>query len=154
MASRLVCWAGRKKLWRWERRRKAFAAARANAVRTTQEQPDYPPGWLILGLLDAGLGHKSDAIAEGKRARELLPISKDALDGPIYATYLATIYAWVGEKDLAFEELELSTGISCGAQYGFLKLSPTWDSLRDDPRFEALLAKLAVDEKKAPLVKP
>jgi TolB-like protein len=128
---------------------KAFAAARANAVRTTQEQPDYPPGWLILGLLDAGLGHKSDAIAEGKRARELLPISKDALDGPIYATYLATIYAWVGEEDLALEELELSVGIPCGVQYGFLKLSPTWDSLRDDPRFKALLAKLAVNEKKA-----
>ena len=128
---------------------KAFAAARANAVRTTQEQSDYPPGWLILGLLDAGLAHKSDAIAEGKRARELLPISKDALDGPIYATYLATIYAWVGEKDLALEELELSAGIPCGVQYGVLKLSPTWDSLRDDPRFKALLAKLAVDEKKA-----
>ena len=128
---------------------KAFAAARPNAVRTTQEQPDYAPGWLILGLLDAGLGHKSDAIAEGKRARELLPISKDALDGPIYATYLATIYAWVGEKDLALQELELSASIPCGVQYGVLKLSPMWDSLRDDPRFKALLAKLAVDEKKA-----
>lgn len=122
---------------------KAFAAARAHALRTTQEQPDYPPGWLILGLLDAGLGHKSDAIAEGRRARELLPISKDALDGPIYVTDLAMIYAWVGEKDLALEELQLSASIPCGVQYGFLKLSPTWDSLRSDPRFKKIVASLA-----------
>ena len=122
---------------------KAFAAARASAFRTTQEQPDYPPGWMTLGLLDAGLGHKSDAIAEGRRARELLPISKDAMDGPIYATDLAMIYAWVGEKKLALGELQLSASIPCGVQYGALKLSPTWDSLRGDPRFERIVASLA-----------
>ena len=122
---------------------KAFAAARPNAVRITQEQPDYAPGWLILGLLDAGLGHKSDAIAEGRRARELLPISKDAFDGPIYATYLAMIYAWVGEKGLSLEELKLSASVPGGVQYGFLKLSPNWDSLRGDPRFEKIASSLA-----------
>jgi TolB-like protein/Tfp pilus assembly protein PilF len=122
---------------------KAFAAARENALRTTREQPDYPPGWLVLGLIDAGLGHKSEAITEGKRARDLLPISEDALDGPIYATDLAVIYAWVGEKGLALEQLELSASIPCGVQYGFLKLSPMWDSLRGDPRFEKIVASLA-----------
>ncbi len=55
---------------------KAFAAARPALLRATQEQPDYAPAWIILGLLDAGLGHKSDAIAEGRRARELLPIAQ------------------------------------------------------------------------------
>ncbi len=129
---------------------KAFAAARPNAVRITQEQPDYAPGWLILGLIDAGLGHKSDAIAEGRRARELLPIAKDALDGPIYATYLATIYAWVGEKDLALEELKLSGSIPGGVQYGSLKLSPNWDSLRGDPRFEKIVISLAPKSAAAP----
>jgi len=128
---------------------KAFAAARVNAVRITQEQPDYAPGWLILGLLDAGLGHKSDAIAEGKRARELLPIAKDAFDGPIYATYLAMIYAWVGEKDLALEELKLSASTPGGIQYGSLKLSPNWDSLRGDPRFEKVFTSLAPKEPSA-----
>ena len=129
---------------------KAFAAARPNAVRITQEQPDYAPGWLILGLLDAGLGRKSEAIAEGKRARELLPISKDAFDGPIYATYLAMIYAWVGEKDLALKELELSASIPAGVQYGLLKLSPNWDSLRGDPRFEKIVTSLAPKAAAAP----
>jgi TolB-like protein/Tfp pilus assembly protein PilF len=129
---------------------KAFAAARPNAARVTQDQPDYAPGWLILGLLDAGLGHKSDAIAEGKRARELLPISIDALDGPIYATYLAMIYAWVGEKDLALEELKLSASTPGGVQYGSLKLSPNWDSLRGDQRFEKIVTSLAPKPAAAP----
>ena len=101
-------------------------------------------------MLDAGLGHKSDAIAEGKRARELLPISKDAFDGPIYATYLAMIYAWVGEKDLALKELELSASIPAGVQYGLLKLSPNWDSLRGDPRFEKIVTSLAPKAAAAP----
>jgi TolB-like protein/Tfp pilus assembly protein PilF len=127
---------------------KAFAAARASAFRTTQEQPDYPPGWMTLGLLDAGLGHKSDAIAEGRRARELLPISKDAMDGPIYATDLALIYAWVGEKELALGELQLSASVPCGVQYGVLKLSPAWDPLRGDPRFEKIVASLAPKDTK------
>ena len=123
---------------------KAFAAARLTVLQTTQEQPDYAPGWIILGLLDAGLGHKSDAIAEGRRARELLPILKDAFDGPIYATYLAVIYAWLGEKDLAFEQLKESATAAAGIQYGTLKLSPMFDPLRSDPRFEQILASLAV----------
>ena len=123
---------------------KAFAAARPAVLQTTQQQPDYAPDWIILGLLDAGLGHKSDAISEGRRARELLPISKDAFDGPIYATYLAVIYAWVGEKDLAFEQLKESVTAAAGIQYGTLKLSPMFDPLRGDPRFEQILASLAV----------
>ncbi len=49
------------------------------------------------------------------------------------------IYAWVGEKDLALEELELSASVPGGVQYGLLKLSPNWDSLRGDPRFEKIV---------------
>ena len=122
---------------------KAFATARPAVLRTTQEQPDYAPGWIILGLLDAGLGHKSDAIAEGRHARELLPISRDAFDGPIYATNFAIIYAWLGEKDLAFEQLKESVSAAAGIQYGALKLSPMFDPLRDDPRFDQILASFA-----------
>src|SRR5206468_11621945 len=52
----------------------AFASARLVAAKLTQEQPDYETGWSVLGAVDAGLGHKSEAIAEGKRACELLPV--------------------------------------------------------------------------------
>jgi TolB-like protein/Tfp pilus assembly protein PilF len=122
---------------------KAFAAARPSAVQTTKDQPEYPAGWLVLGMIDAGLGDKTNAMAEAERVRELTPISKDAFDGPYYANYLAQMYAWLGEKDLAFEQLTLSANNPAGVSYGDLKLSPNWDSLRGDPRFEKIVASLA-----------
>jgi hypothetical protein len=74
---------------------------------------------------------------------ELVPVSKDALDGPSYVTNLAMIYAWTGEKDLALGQLEISAQIPGGVMYGELKLYPQWDSLRGDLRFEKILASLA-----------
>jgi TolB-like protein/Tfp pilus assembly protein PilF len=122
---------------------KAFTAARAIVAPGTREQPDYAGGWIVLGLIDAGLGNKSDAIAEGRRACELIPISQDRFDGPYYARDLAQIYAWVGEKDLALEQLTISAKMPGGVAYGDLKLLPAWDSLRGDPRFEQIVASLA-----------
>jgi TolB-like protein/class 3 adenylate cyclase len=122
---------------------RAFTAARAITAKTVQDQPEYAPAWSALGAIDAGLGHKSDAIAEGKRACELLPVSKDPVDGPFYVTNLALIYAWVGEKDLALKQLAISAKIPAGVTYGELKLSPIWDPLRGDPRFEKIVASLA-----------
>ncbi len=122
---------------------RAFTAARVIAAKTVQDQPDYAAAWSWLGMIDAGLGRKADAIAEGKRACELLPISKDAWEAPIYITNLALIYAWVGEKDLALEQLTIAAQNAPGISYGDLKLDPRWDSLRGDPRFEKLVASLA-----------
>jgi len=79
----------------------AFTAARAIETKIVRDQPDYAPAWSRLGLIDAGLGRKEDAIREGRRACELLPVTKDAMDGPSYITNLAMIYAWTGEKDSA-----------------------------------------------------
>ena len=120
--------------------------ARTLAAQTVQEQPDYAPAWEILGAIDAGLGRKDEAISEGKRACELLPLSKDAWDGPSLVTNLALIYTWVGEKDLALEQLAVSAKVPAGITYGELKLSPGWDSLHDDPRFDKILASLAPRE--------
>jgi hypothetical protein len=124
----------------------AFTTARDVAAKTVQGQPEYAPAWSLLGMIDAGLGRKTEAITEGKRACQLLPISKDAADGPFYATNLALIYAWVGEKDLALEQLAISAKIPAGVTYGELKLSPIWDPLRGDPRFEKIVASLAPKE--------
>ena len=52
---------------------------------------------------------------------------------------LAVIYAWVGEKDLAFKQLEEVLRIPSEVSYGQLRLHPYWDPLRGDPRFEKLL---------------
>ena len=122
---------------------RAFTAARVIAAQTIEEQPDYGPAWSMLGAIDAGLGRKTDAIVEGKRACELLSVSKDAFQGPTYITNLALIYSWLGEKDLALEQLATSVKLPAGVTYGELKLSPVWDPLRGDPRFEKLLDDLA-----------
>jgi serine/threonine-protein kinase len=129
-----------------ERAQAAFTAARAIEDKAVHDQPEYAPAWSRLGLIDAALGRKEEAIREGRRACELLPLSKDALDGASYVRNLAMIYAWVGEKDLAFEQLTLAAQIPASITYGELKLYPQWDSLRGDPRFEKIVASFAPKE--------
>jgi len=121
----------------------ALTAARAIFERTTHEQPDYAQAWSYLGLTDAMLGRREEAIREGKRACEILPFTKDSWVGPVWITYLATIYAWCGEKDAALEQLATSATLPDGISYGELKQSPEWDSLRGDPRFEQIVTSLA-----------
>ena len=83
----------------------AFAAARDTIAKVIATQPDFAGGISMLGVIDAALGRKQDAIREGRRGCELLPISRDAIDGAAYAVNLALIYAWTGEKDLAIEQI-------------------------------------------------
>ena len=97
----------------------------------------------MLGLIDAGLGRKEEALREGRRAVELCPIEKDAFLGVAMVKYLAMIAAWAGEKDLACEQLAIATRKPGDLSYGQLKLMPFWDPLRGDPRFEKIVASLA-----------
>jgi serine/threonine-protein kinase len=87
------------------------------------------------------LGQKQEAITEGKRAVELLPESQDAFDGPQGITALAQIYAWTGEHDEAFRLLDHLLVVPNGLTVPRVKLDPTWDPLRSDPRFQALIDK-------------
>ena len=73
----------------------------------------------------------------------MLPISKDAVQGPDLLGNLARVYTWANEPDLALETLGPLTKIPSGVYYGDLKLDPSWGPLRKDPRFEKLLAELA-----------
>jgi serine/threonine-protein kinase len=126
--------------------RSAFSAARAEQEKIVQAQPNYGPALCVLGLIDAGLGRKDDALREAQRAVELLPVEKDAMDGPAMIKYLAMVAAWVGNKDLACEQLAVVMRRPSGLSYGELKLHPLWDPLRGDPRFEKL-----VEESKQPV---
>ena len=99
-----------------------------------------------LGWLYAFMGRKEDAIREGRRAVELKPESRDAVDGVIVNCYLALIYARVGEKDLAFpllERLLKTPGAVDSVDYSLtindLKHRWEWDPIRNDPRFQKLL---------------
>ncbi len=124
----------------------AFAAARAEQEKIIQTQPNYGPALCVLGLIDAGLRRKEEALREGRRAVELLPVDKNAFDGICMIKYLAMIAAWVGDKDLACEQLAIAIHRPSDLSYGQLKLMPFWDPLRGDPRFEKL-----VEEAKKPV---
>jgi tetratricopeptide (TPR) repeat protein len=123
--------------------RAAFTNARTKVAKLVAEQPDYAEGLCVLGMADAALGNKEDAIREGRRAVELLPVTKDAIIGPLLVQNLALIYAWTGEKDLAFEQLTSAARIPGYLSYGQLRLHPYWDPLRGDPRFDKVVASLA-----------
>jgi hypothetical protein len=96
-----------------------------------------------LAVVDSFLNSKELARGEAKRAVEMLPISKDALDGARILMNLAVVYAWTAELDLAFETLASLAKMPAGIYYGQLKREPYWDPLRKDPRFDKLLAELA-----------
>jgi serine/threonine-protein kinase len=121
----------------------SFTTAHAAQQRIVDAQPDYGPALCVLGLIDAGLGRKEDALREGRRAVEVMPPSKDSINGPIIMGFLVVIYAWVGEKDLAIDQLTQAIQLPGRLSYGQLRLSPNWDPLRGDPRFEAIVASLA-----------
>jgi len=124
----------------------AFTTARAKQAKIVQAQPDYGPALCELGVIDAALGRKEEALREGRRALELLPVDKDLVNGTLMIKYLAMIAAWVGEKNLACEQLAAAvrlplTGLDLS--YGELKLMPFWDPLRGEPCFEEIVASLA-----------
>ena len=123
--------------------RAAFTAARVEQEKSVQAQTNYGPPLCVLGLIDAALGRKEEALNEGRRAIELLPLAKDSINGAAMIEYLAVIAAWVGEKNLACEQLAIAARLPGSLSYGQLKLLPYWDPLRGDPRFEKIVASLA-----------
>jgi serine/threonine protein kinase/Tfp pilus assembly protein PilF len=127
--------------------RAAFMAARAEQEKTVRAQPNYGPVLCVLGLIDAALGRKEEALREGRLAVELLPVEKDAINGPLMITYLAMIAAWADDKDLACGQLGIAIRPPSTVSYGQLKLLPFWDPLRGDPRFEKIVASLAPKER-------
>jgi serine/threonine-protein kinase len=128
--------------------RAAFTRARIEADEILRQQPDYAEELCVLGMIDAALGNKQDAIREGRRAVELLPVTKDAMNNIKLNEYLAVIYAWTGEKKAALDELTKLAHASSHVSYGDLRLDPYWDPLRGDRRFEKLVASLVPDAKK------
>jgi TolB-like protein/tRNA A-37 threonylcarbamoyl transferase component Bud32 len=124
--------------------RAALNTARKELSETVENQPDYAAALCGLGVVDAVLGNREDAIREGERAVQLIPVSKNAIQGATLIRYLAVIYAWTGEKDRAIERLAEIVRLPGGhISYGYLCLHPLWDPLRGDPRFEAIVASLA-----------
>ena len=109
-----------------------------------REAPEDAARHAQHGVILGALGQKQEAIAEGKRAVELLPESQDAMDGPKITASLAQIYTLTGESDEAFRLVDHLLQVPNGLTVSTLKLDPAWDPLRKDPRFQALIDKYAV----------
>jgi serine/threonine-protein kinase len=123
--------------------RASFTAARAILAQVPTERPNFAEGLSALGMIDAALGDKENAIREGARAVELLPTSKDAIVGPILLQNLAIIHAWTGEKAKALEELMRVQTQPSYLSYGQLQLNPLWTPLRDEPHFHKIVDSFA-----------
>ena len=121
------------------RARMAFATARAAIEAKLGGRDDDALAVATLGVIAAGQERKEEAIALGRRAIELRPLAKDAVDGATVLTSLAIIYAWSGEPNLALEELTTVSAVPGGPDYGQLRYDPVWDALRGDNRFARIL---------------
>jgi hypothetical protein len=100
-------------------------------------------------MIDAGLGQQEQAVQEAKHACELETFEKFAQNAAIVRCNLAVVYAWNGQFDLAISTLEIlvdkpaGTNLPAQPTYGDFRWNPLWDPLRNDPRFAAIMKRLA-----------
>jgi serine/threonine-protein kinase len=127
----------------------AFRTARNEVEKAIVAEPADARALSLLAIIDAGLGYREQAVSEAERARDLQPFEKSSMDAPIVRCNLAVVYAWTDQPDLAIAELNTLTGRPAGSNlpaqptYGDFKLNPVWDPLRGDPRFTAIMNRLA-----------
>jgi serine/threonine protein kinase/Flp pilus assembly protein TadD len=121
----------------------SFATARDQLNQKVEGNLEDASLLSALGLIDAALGRKKEAITEARHAAEMLPVSKDARDGPALVCNLAAVYALTNEPEHAFQEIAVSIKTPGGIYYADLKLDPTFDPLHGNPTFDNLLAQLA-----------
>jgi predicted Zn-dependent protease len=81
-----------------QKARASFEAARTRAAASLARQPSDSKLAIVLAQIDARLGNRDDALREGERALQLLPVTKDAVDGPIILTRFANIHAQLGDR--------------------------------------------------------
>jgi TolB-like protein/Tfp pilus assembly protein PilF len=92
-------------------------------------------------------GRRADALRDARRAEELLPVSRDAVDGPQAQRFVALAYVLAGDEDAAFRVLDRLASVPGPLSAGDLRTNPLYDALRDDPRYPPLLAKLEAAER-------
>jgi len=120
----------------------AFTAVRAILESRLKNKPNDPRTLAVLAQVDANLGNKALALKEAQQAVDLMPVLKDAYDGPLVLQGLAQVYTWTGDHDRALDQLQTLLGMPGYISYGYLKTDPAWQPLRAHPRFQQLLASM------------
>jgi TolB-like protein len=121
----------------------SFENARRYFEKQLADRPNDPEVLSNLSIADAGAGRKEEALREARLAAELVPMSRDVIDGMTYASELAQISAWVGEGDAALELLSDLVKLPRGPNYGQLRFDPVWENIRGTPKFQEILARAA-----------
>jgi serine/threonine protein kinase/tetratricopeptide (TPR) repeat protein len=107
----------------------------------TKERPENAAVYASLGKAYAGLGRKEDAIREGKKAMEMVPLSIDKFMGPKYILNMADIHTKLGAYDKALDKIEQLLSIPFSFSTKVLELEPSWDPLRSHPRYKQIVEK-------------
>jgi serine/threonine-protein kinase len=115
-------------------------SAREALLEQTRAAPDDGQRRVLLGLAEAYLGHKDDAVRDGLAGVKLMPISQDGFLGPYVRLQLMRIYLLVGEPEKALDQLEPLLKVPFYLSPGWLRIDPTFEPVRKNPRFEALAA--------------
>ena len=122
----------------------AFTEARAVLESRLKSKPNDPRTLAVLAQIDANLGQKELALEEARKAVTLMPVSKDAYDGPLVLQGLAQVYTWTGDHDRAFDELQTLLGMPGYISYGYLKTDPAWEPLRGQARYSVMLEAMSL----------
>ena len=115
-----------------------FNAERWKAEAEVGKEPLASGGHAGLALLYAQMAWKGPAVAEAARALQLGPPA-DMVAKRWFHFNLARAYAWAGEADSAFKQLEIFRGLPSAYKANDFRLDPVWDPIRNDPRFQKLL---------------
>ena len=130
--------------------RKAARQAYTQALSALQTAPESPVVLIYRAMAQAGLGHKAAALAAFQQAAASLPVKRDAFQGPIITFMLAVVQAQLGDDTPAIETLRKllarppGSVVSMMLTSATLRIDPTWDQLRKDPAFQALLKQYPV----------
>ena len=127
----------------------AFAVARLEVEKVVLAEASNGRALSLLAMIDAGLGRQEQAVQEAEHACDLVTFESSGVSAPIVRCNLATVYAWNGQVDFAISELDQLVNRPAGSNlpaqptYGDLRRNPLWDPLRNDPRFTAIMNRLA-----------